>query len=218
MVAWVDSKHNGLQYLLFGTGPVTSAGVEACTYMDPDGSDRPSIKLYCVPSVYLDNDITDVKRQDGVTLNACLLRPKSRGTVRLGSTNPLDKPVIDNNYLGEPDDLRLEIAGLRFVRDVLKQKPLAGRITVELLPGPHVTDEAGLAAHCRRTVKTNWHPVGTCRMGSDGDGKAVLDSSLRVRGLEGLRVIDASAMPFIPSGNTNAPAMALASRAISFLA
>lgn len=208
---------NGLQYLMFGTGPVTSSGVEACAYVDPDGGSRPSIKLYCVPSVYLDNDITGVKRQDGVTLNACLLRPKSRGTVRLGSTNPLDKPVIDNNYLGEPDDLRLEIAGLRFARDVLKQKPLAGRITVELLPGPHVTDEAGLAAHCRRTVKTNWHPVGTCRMGPDGDDRAVLDSSLRVRGLEGLRVIDASAMPFIPSGNTNAPAMALASRAISFL-
>ncbi len=209
---------NGLQYLLFGTGPVTSSGVEACTYMDPDGSDRPSIKLYCVPTVYLDGDITDVKRQDGVTLNVCLLRPRSRGTVRLRSADPYDKPVVDNNYLAEPDDLRLEIAGLRFAREVLKQKPLAGRITAELLPGQHITDDAGLAAHCRRTVKTNWHPVGTCRMGPDGDDKAVVDSKLRVRGLEGLRVIDASAMPFIPSGNTNAPAMALASRAISFLA
>ena len=203
---------------MFGTGPVTSSGVEACAYVDPDGGSRPSLKLYCVPSVYLDNDITGVKRQDGVTLNACLLRPKSRGTVRLRSANPFDKPVIDNNYLAEPDDLRLEIAGLRFAREVLKQKPLADRITVELLPGQHVTGDDGLAAHCRRTVKTNWHPVGTCRMGPDGDDGAVLDSSLRVRGLEGLRVIDASAMPFIPSGNTNAPAMALASRAISFLA
>jgi choline dehydrogenase len=208
---------NGLQYLLFGTGPVTSTGVEACTYMDPDGSDRPSIKLYCVPTVYLDSDIKDVKSQDGVTLNACLLRPKSRGTVRLRSANPLDKPVIDNNYLAEPDDLRLEIAGLRFAREVLKQKPLSGRITAELLPGRNVTDDAGLSAHCRRTVKTNWHPVGTCRMGPDGDDKAVLDSRLRVRGLDGLRVIDASAMPFVPSGNTNAPTMALASRAAAFL-
>lgn len=209
---------NGLQYLLFGTGPVTSTGVEACTYFDPDGSDRPSIKLYCVPSIYLDGDITDVKRQDGVTLNACLLRPKSRGTVRLRSVNPLDKPIIDNNYLAESDDLRMEIAGIRFAREVLKQKPLSGRITAELLPGQDVSDDAGLAAHCRRTVKTNWHPVGTCRMGPDGDAAAVLDSKLRVRGIDGLRVIDASAMPFIPSGNTNAPAMALASRAVSFLA
>lgn len=208
---------NGLQYLLFGTGPVTSTGVEACTYMDPDGSDRPSIKLYCVPTVYLDGDIKDVKNQDGVTLNACLLRPKSRGTVRLRSSNPFDRPVVDNNYLAEPDDLRLEVAGLRFAREVMKQNPLSNRITAELVPGSKVTDDAGLAAHCRRTVKTNWHPVGTCRMGPDGDGMAVLDSKLRVRGLDGLRVIDASAMPFVPSGNTNAPTMALASRAVSFL-
>ncbi len=208
---------NGLQYLLFGTGPVTSTGVEGCTYMDPDGSDRPSIKLYCVPTVYLDGDITDVKSQDGVTLNACLLRPKSRGTVRLRSGNVFDKPVVDNNYLAEPDDLRLEIAGLRFAREVLQQKPLSGRIAAELIPGKDVTDDAGLANHCRRTVKTNWHPVGTCRMGADGDEMAVLDGKLRVRGLDGLRVIDASAMPFVPSGNTNAPTMALASRAISFL-
>ena len=212
-----NAIRNGLQYLLFGTGPITSVGVEACTYMDPDGSDRPSIKLYCVPSVYLDGDIKDVKRQDGVTLNACLLRPKSRGTIRLRSTNVLDKPVVDNNYLAEPDDLRMEIKGLRFAREVLLQQPLAGRITAELIPGKDVTDDAGLAAHCRRTVKTNWHPIGTCRMGTDGDDMAVLDSKLRVRGLEGLRVIDASAMPFVPSGNTNAPTMALASRAVEFL-
>jgi choline dehydrogenase len=208
---------NGLQYVLFGTGPVTSVGVDACTYMDPDGSDRPSIKLYCVPAVYLDGDIKDVQRQDGVTLNACLLRPKSRGTVRLRSAHVTDMPVVDNNYLAEPDDLKLEIKGLRFAREVLQQQPLAGRIGAELIPGKTVTDEAGLTAHCRRTVKTNWHPVGTCRMGVDGDDLAVLDTRLRVRGIDGLRIIDASAMPFIPSGNTNAPTMALASRAMDFL-
>ncbi len=212
-----NAIRNGLQYLLFGTGPVTSSGVEACTYMDPDGSDRPSIKLYCVPSVYLDGDIKDVKSQDGVTLNACLLRPKSRGTVRLRSASVFDKPIIDNNYLAEPDDLKMEIRGLRFAREVLLQQPLAGRITTELLPGKDVVDDAGLASHCRRTVKTNWHPVGTARMGRDGDEMAVLDSKLRVRGIDGLRVIDASAMPFVPSGNTNAPTMALASRAVEFL-
>jgi choline dehydrogenase len=212
-----NAIRNGLQYMLFGTGPVTSVGVEACTYMDPDGSNRPSIKLYCVPAVYVDGDITDVKRQDGVTLNACLLRPKSRGSVRLRSANIADMPVVDNNYLAEPDDLAMEIKGLRFAREVLKQQPLSGRITTELLPGKDVVDDAGLAAHCRRTVKTNWHPVGTCRMGPAGDEMAVLDSRLRVRGLEGLRVIDASAMPFVPSGNTNAPTMALASRAVDFL-
>jgi choline dehydrogenase len=208
---------NGLQYMLFKTGPVTSNGVEACAYIDPDGGARPTIKMYCVPSVYLDADVKNVSPQDGVTLNACLLRPKSRGTVRLRSANPIDKPVIDNNYLAEPDDLRMEIAGLRYAREIMKQAPLSKRITHELLPGPTTTDDAGLAAHCRRTVKTNWHPVGTCKMGPDADIMSVLDSHLRVRGIEGLRVIDASAMPFIPSGNTNAPTMALASRAVEFL-
>jgi choline dehydrogenase len=208
---------NGLQYKLFRSGPVASNGVEACAYIDPDGGERPTIKMYCVPAVYLDADVKNVTPQDGLTLNACLLRPKSRGTVQLRSADPFDKPVIDNNYLAEPDDLRMEIAGLRYAREILKQAPLSKRISHEMLPGPSTTDDAGLAEHCRRTVKTNWHPVGTCKMGPESDKMAVLDSQLRVRGLEGLRVIDASAMPFIPSGNTNAPTMALASRAVEFL-
>ena len=208
---------NGLQYLLFRSGPVASVGVEACAYVDPDGSDRPSLKMYCIPTVYLDADVKDVAAQDGVTVNACLLRPKSRGTVRLRSADPFAKPVVDNNYLAEPDDLRLEIAGLRFAREIMAQRPLASRITHEMLPGKNVTSDADLANHCRRTVKTNWHPVGTCRMGPDGDAMAVLDARLRLRGIDGLRVIDASAMPFVPSGNTNAPTMALADRAMTFL-
>jgi choline dehydrogenase len=208
---------NGLQYKLFGTGPVSSGGVEACAYIDPDGGARPTIKMYCVPSVYLDADVKNVKPQDGVTLNACLLRPKSRGTVKLRSSNPFDKPLIDNNYLSEPEDLRIEISGLRYAREILKQNPLSKRVSHEMLPGRDVADDAGLAEHCRRTVKTNWHPVGTCKMGPDNDKYSVLDSQLRVRSIDGLRVIDASAMPFIPSGNTNAPTMALASRAMEFL-
>jgi choline dehydrogenase len=208
---------NGLQYLMFRSGPVTSVGVEACAYIDPEGGDRPTIKMYCVPTVYLDADVKGVKSQDGITLNACLLRPKSRGTVRLRSADPFAKPIIDNNYLAAPEDLRLEIAGLRYAREILKAKPLSQRITHEMLPGKDVTDDAGLAAHCRKTVKTNWHPVGTARMGADGDALAVLDARCRVRGIENLRVIDASAMPFVPSGNTNAPTMALADRAVSLM-
>ena len=208
---------NGLQYLLFKSGPVTSVGVEACAYIDPDGGKRPKIKMYCVPAVYLDADVKNVNVRDGVTLNSCLLRPVSRGTVKLRSSNPQDKPVIDNSYLSEPDDLRLEIAGLRYAREILKQKPISSKIAFEILPGKDVTTDAALGEHCRRTVKTNWHPVGTCRMGKTNDKLAVLDSELRVRGIDGLRVIDASAMPFIPSGNTNAPTMALASRAVDFM-
>jgi choline dehydrogenase len=137
--------------------------------------------------------------------------------VRLRSADPFAKPVVDNNYLAEPDDLRLEVVGLRFAREIMAQRPLASRITHEMLPGKNVTSDADLADHCRRTVKTNWHPVGTCRMGPDGDAMAVLDARLRLRGIDGLRIIDASAMPFVPSGNTNAPTMALADRAMTFL-
>jgi choline dehydrogenase len=206
---------NGLQYLLTKTGPVTSTGVESAAYFDPDGGERPTIKLYCVPSVYLDGDIKDVKPQDGVTLTACLLRPKSRGTVKLRSTSPFDQPIIDNNYLAEADDLRIEIAGLRHAREILKASPIASRIAHEILPGKEMISDVELAEHCRRTVKTNWHPAGTCRMGPEGDEMAVLDSSLRVRGIKSLRIIDASAMPFIPSGNTNAPTMMVADVAMS---
>jgi choline dehydrogenase len=213
----LNAIRNGLQYLLFGTGPVTSTGVEACAYVDPDGGERPTLKMYCVPTVYLDKDVKDVAPQDGFTLNACLLRPRSRGTVKLRSNDARDKPVIDNNYLAEPDDLRLEIAGLRFARDIIAANPLSKKVTHELLPGKDVTSDNDLGEHCRRTVKTNWHPVGTCRMGTDNDPLAVLDTKLRVRTVHGLRVIDASAMPFVPSGNTNAPTMALASRAVDFL-
>jgi choline dehydrogenase len=208
---------NGLRYLMFNDGPVASVGVEACAYIDPAGSKRPSIKMYCVPTIYLDGDVKGISPTHGVTLNACLLRPKSRGTVRLRSDAPFAKPVIDNNYLAEPDDLALEIEGLRFARDILAASPMKALIKQELLPGPEAQDYAALARHCRRTVKTNWHPVGTCAMGPDGDINAVLDHRLRVRGIDGLRVIDASAMPFIPSGNTNAPTMALADRAIALM-
>ncbi len=213
---------NGLEYLLFRSGPVASVGVEACAYVDPDdpsdSSRRPIIKMYCIPTVYVDKDIEHIRPREGVTLNACLLRPASRGTVQLRSADPEDRPVVDNNYLAEPEDLRHEIAGLRFAREIMRSRPLAGRIETELLPGSDVDDDHGLAEHCRRTVKTNWHPVGTCRMGPDGDPGAVLDDRLRVRGLDGLRVIDASAMPFVPSGNTNAPTMALADRAVALMA
>lgn len=208
---------NGLQYLAFGTGPVSSVGVEACAYVDPDGGDRPSLKMYCVPAVYLDGDIKDIAPRDGVTINACLLRPQSRGTIQLRSNNPFDKPVVDNNYLAEPEDVRLEVEGIRYARRILAQRPLSGLISHEMLPGKDVVATSDIAQHCRRTVKTNWHPVGTCRMGPDGDEMAVLNARLQVRGIAGLRVIDASAMPFIPSGNTNAPTMALAARAMDWL-
>jgi choline dehydrogenase-like flavoprotein len=153
-----------------------------------------------------------------MTLTSCLLRPKARGTVRLRSANPDDKPVVDSNFFGHPDDLRLSIASLRHAREIVAAEPLKSKLRAELLPGPEIVDDEALTKFSGQTVKTNYHPSGTLRMGRDDDPLAVVDARLRVRGVEGLRVIDCSIIPAIPSGNTNAPAMAIGSKAASLIA
>ena len=209
---------NGLQYLLFNSGPVTTTGIEACLFYDPDGGDRPTIQLYCAPIVYLDRDVSSAKPTWGVTFTSCLLRPKARGSVKLRSVNPDDQPLVDCNFFGDPDDLRLTIASLRHAREILAVEPFRSKIKDELLPGAGFTDDAALALFCGQTVKTNYHPSGSLRMGPDSDPMSVVDARLRVRGIEGLRAIDCSIIPFIPSGNTNAPAMAIGSKAASLIA
>jgi choline dehydrogenase len=210
---------NGLQYLLFNKGPVTTTGIEACLFFDPDGGDRPTIQLYCAPIVYLDRDVSAAKPTWGVTFTSCLLRPKARGSVRLRSTNPADQPLVDCNFFGHPDDLRLTIAALSTARQLLETEPFKGKIADELLPGAQVmADPQALERYCGQTVKTNYHPVGTLRMGLDTDPNAVVGPDLKVRGIEALRVIDCSIMPQIVSGNTNAPAMAIGSKAASLIA
>jgi choline dehydrogenase len=208
---------NGLQYLLTHTGPVATTGVECCAFFDPDGGERPTIQLYFVPTVYLDRDVKDVAATWGCTLTPCLLRPKARGTVRLRSADPKDKPLVDCRFFGHPDDLRLTLAAMRFARRVLTAAPLAGLIAREMLPGQAAQSDNDLAGYAKRMVKTNYHPVGTARMGPPNDTMAVLDERLRVRGVEALRVIDCAVVPFIPSGNTNALALALGSRAVALI-
>jgi choline dehydrogenase len=208
---------NGLQWVLTRTGPVGTTGVECCAFVDPDGGERPTIQLYFVPTVYLDRDVTDVSATWGCTLTPCLLRPKARGTVRLRSADPRDKPLVDSRFFGHPDDLRLTLAAMRFARRVLAAEPLKGLVAREMLPGSAAQSDKDLARYAKRMVKTNYHPVGTARMGPPGDDMAVLDERLRVRGVGGLRVIDCAAMPFIPSGNTNAAALALGSKAVALI-
>lgn len=208
---------NGLQYMLFGTGPVTTTGIESCLFYDPDSGARPTIQLYCAPIVYLDRDVSSAKPTFGVTLTSCLLRPKARGSVRLRSADPADKPVVDANFFGHPDDLRLTLASLRFARRLLATKPIGPKISEELLPGAEIESDEALVQYCGKTVKTNYHPSGSVRMGPDTDPMAVLDSRMRVWGVRGLRVIDCSAIPFIPSANTNAVAMMLGHRAAEFV-
>ncbi|HHY48773.1 MAG TPA: FAD-binding protein [Alphaproteobacteria bacterium] len=209
---------NGLQYLLFGTGPVTTTGIEACLFYDPDGGSRPTIQLYCVPTVYLDRDLSSAEPTYGVTLTSCLLRPRARGWVKLRSADPAAQPLVNCNFFGDPEDLRLTLASMRHARELLATEPFRTKLREELLPGPALQSDEELTRFAGQTVKTNYHPTGTARMGPDSDPLAVVDGRLRVRGVERLRVIDCSIMPFIVSGNTNAPAMAIGSKAAAMIA
>jgi len=210
---------NGIEYLAFGRGRITTNGCEACSFHVPeDGTGDPVVQIWCVPKTsYVDEDVRDVPDIDGVTLHAVLMRPRARGSVRLRSANPDDLPLVDPNYLGHPDDVAHLRAGMRVARDILAAGPLAEVVGAEIAPGTGAASDEAIDAHVRRTVKTDYHPVGTCRMGSDDDQLAVLDARLRVRGIAGLRVVDASAMPAIVTANTNAPTMALADRAVSLI-
>ena len=209
----------GLQYLLFGSGPVSTTGVETCAFFDPENGHNaePTIQMFCVPTVYLDRDVMGTEPGDGVTINSLLLRPKARGSVTLSSSDPFADPVVDTQIFGHPDDLKTTMAGFRFARSVLAASPMRELIDREIFPGADVVSDEAIATHCKRTVKTGYHPVGTCKMGHDQDSEAVLTADLRVRGATGLRVIDASIMPTIVSGNTNAAVLGAAAKAADLI-
>lgn len=209
---------NGLHFKLFGTGPILSAGVEAGAFVNPeDPGAEPSIQAFCVPIVYLDRDTRSLLPDAfGLTVTTVVVKPKSRGTVRLRSADPAAMPLVSPRLLSDERDMAAMVAGQKFFIRAFKQAPLASRIQTIALPGEN-PDDATIAAHCRRFVKTNYHPASTCRMGADGDPMAVLDARMRVRGVGRLRVCDMSAVPDINAGNTNAPAMMLGSRCAAFL-
>jgi choline dehydrogenase len=208
---------NGLEYVLLRRGRAATTGVEACSFHVPeDGTGDPVVQIYCVPTTgYVDEDVRDVPYVDGFALHAVLLRPRATGWVRLRSADPFEPPLVHPNYLGHPDDARHLLEGLRVAREIMAARPLSDVVVEEILPGAAAGDDEALARHMRRTVKTDFHPVGTCRMGREDDPDAVTGPDLRLRGLDGLRVIDASAMPRLVSANTNAPTIALADRAVS---
>jgi choline dehydrogenase-like flavoprotein len=151
----------------------------------------------------------------GVTLNACYLRPRSRGSVRLQSADPSVAPLIDPNYLADPRDRELSIEGLKLAQRILSQEPLKPFIKAERLPGPDVkSDDEYFDFICEHS-KTSHHAAGTCRMGVDPD--AVLDPQLRFNGIEALRVADASIMPTVISSNTNAAAIMIGEKAADMI-
>jgi len=156
-----------------------------------------------------------VDKRAALTIMPTLIYPKSRGTLRLASADPAAAPLIDPGYLTDPDDSRLLLDGMELIREVMNNKLISGDVAVELSPGPDYPDRAALAKELPNRATSVYHAVGTCRMGNDEH--AVVDPALRVLGLDGLRVADASIMPSIPGGNTNAPAMMIGEHCASLM-
>jgi choline dehydrogenase len=156
-----------------------------------------------------------VDKRSALTIMPTLIYPKSRGTLRLASADPSAAPVIDPAYLTEPDDTRLLLDGMELIRATMASSPIAGQISLELSPGSAYPDRAALARELPNRATSVYHAVGTCRMGTDE--RAVVDPALRVRGIDGLRVADASIIPAIPGGNTNAPAMMIGEHCASLM-
>ena len=208
---------NGLQFKLFGTGPVTSSGFEAGAIINPITPDEtPTLQAYCVPAIYVDRGLEcEVEDTYGMTISFILQKPKSRGTVRLRSSDPYDAPLVSPNLLFDKGDMAQMITGLRYFLDVFRTAPLANKIKKIALPMSETDND--LEDYCRRFVKTNYHPVGTCKMGADQDQMAVLDARMRVRGVSGLRVCDVSCAPSIVAANTNAAALMVGGRCAEFI-
>ncbi|MEP3428503.1 MAG: GMC family oxidoreductase N-terminal domain-containing protein [Roseibium sp.] len=205
----------GLQYLFTKRGPVSSSLFETggFWYADPEAR-SPDLQFHLGLGTGIESGVAAMP-DGGVTLNSCYLRPRSRGTVRLQSSDPTAAPLIDPNYLQDPQDREMSIRGLKLTQDILAQGPLKKYIKAERLPGPDVkTDEDYFRFICEHS-KTSHHAAGTCRMGPDD--KAVVDTRLRFNGIDKLRVVDASIMPTVISSNTNAAAIMIGEKAADMI-
>lgn len=213
--SWGRMAISPLRYLLNRDGMLASNVAEAGGFVSTDGSGRPDIQMTFL--VGLKSNARTIPTRHGYMLLIQLLRPKSVGSVRLRSASADDKPVIDPNFFNNPYDMKTLKAGFRAAREILSQPAFAHYRGAEIEPGAHVQSDAEIEAALRRYVNTAYHPTGTCKMGPDSDPMAVVDERLRVRGIAGLRVVDASVMPDIISGNTSAPTMMIGQRAADFI-
>ena len=207
----------GLEYFLKKTGPLTMPPSQLGAFAKSDPSQLSANIEWHVQPLSLDKFGSPLHRYNAITPSVCNLRPSSRGTVSLKSANPHDAPAIAPNYLSTQEDRDVAVAGLRFTRDIMAAPALAPFNPRELKPGPHITTEEELQRAAGDLGTTIFHPVGTCKMGPAHDNQAVVDDHLRVHGVAGLRVIDASIMPTITSGNTNAPTVMIAERGADFI-
>jgi choline dehydrogenase len=201
----------GLQYAALRKGPLTiAAGTSGAFFKTSPRLASPDIQIHFLP-FSTDKMGEKLHALSGFTASVCQLRPESRGSLRIKSADPSVPPEIRINYLATETDRRAIIDGIRILRRILAAPALKAYAVAEVDPGPKVQSDDELLDFCRRTGSTVYHPTSTCRMGSDA--RAVVDQRLRVRGIEGLRVVDASVMPDLMSGNTNAPTIMIAEKA-----
>lgn len=213
--AWPHAAWAGLQYLLWRTGPAASSLFETggFWYADADARERsPDIQFHLGLGSGLEAGMAPL-RAAGVTLNSAYLRPRSRGSVRLADKDPAAAPLIDPDYWSDPHDRDMALKGLRLAREILAQPALRRYVRAEVLPGAALRRDADLIEYACAHAKTDHHPVGTCRMGPADRADSVVTPDLRLIGLDGLRVADASVMPSLPSCNTNAPTIMIAEKA-----
>lgn len=205
-----------LDWLLRRRGPLTSSVAEAFLFTRSGGGDGPpDLQFHFAPAYFADNGF---EQFDGhaLTFGPVLVAPRARGELTLRSAEPTAKPKLVGNHLGDDADLAAMVAGMRIARELAATEPLAAAVGREIYPGPGVgSGDEQLAADARRRTELLYHPVGTCAMGTGAD--AVVDPELRVRGVAALRVADASVMPQITRGNTNAPTIMIAEKAADMI-
>lgn len=213
----LKSVKHMLQYLMFKTGLLTSNVVESGGFINVNGGDRPDLQFHVLPFMvgWVDRDPIEAH---GLSVNPCFLRPKSRGSVKLRSANPKDPALFNAGSFENDEDLETLVRGVKKAIEIFQAPELQKVVTKFAYPSEDaLADDDKIRDFIRQTAKTVFHPVGTAKMGPDSDPMAVVDSELRVKGVRGLRVADASVMPTLVSGNTNAPAMMIAERAARFI-
>ena len=206
----------GMQFLFGRKGPATSNIAEAGAFIVSRHAtdDRPDIQMHFVPALLDDHGRNRLKGH-GMTIHACPLRPKSLGEIRLRTSDPNDPPAMSARYLTDPYDVKMMIECVRLTREIFSQDAFKSEVDKEIHPGSDATSDEDILDFIRRKAETIYHPIGTCKMGQDD--MAVVTPQLAVHGLEGLHVIDASVMPTLVSGNTNAPTIMIAEKAADML-
>ena len=220
--SWAGRVGLGLQWLLRRAGPLAVGINQGGCFMralpatSASDAQTPDIQFH-VASLSADMAGGNVHPFSGFTLSVCQLRPESRGSVRIRSPDPFEAPAMQPNYLDTDTDRRTAVAAIKAARAIASSSALAPLVKREVTPGIEVADDAALLDFCRNHGATIFHPSGTCRMGPDAQAGAVVDARLRVHGLGGLRVVDGSVMPTLVSGNTHAPVVMLAEKAVDMI-